>query len=236
MPVALDTWAMSSISPRVTAASSPVSPVGTTSNSPPPASTTAWARPVSSSAEAKVPGHQLAVEGRVVQRPRRGEADRSRLDRGTDVGRHLGDVGGGGVFVVGAPLAHDVDPQRGVGEERGDVDGVAAPIEGVEVLAEGLPLPLDALVQRRAGDVLDALHQLDQPGLLAGAHRGEAHPAVAGDDGRDAVARRRVEHLVPGGLAVVVGVDVDEAGGDDEPGGVDDLGGVAVHLRRRRRR
>ena len=56
MPVAFDTWAMSSISPSVTAASSPVSPVGTTSNSPPPASTTAWARPVSSSADAKVPG------------------------------------------------------------------------------------------------------------------------------------------------------------------------------------
>ncbi len=32
-----------------------------------------------------------------------------------------------------------------------------------------------------------------------------------------------VEDLVPGDLAVVVGVDVDEARGDQQPGGVDGL-------------
>ena len=41
-------------------------------------------------------------------------------------------------------------------------------VERVEVLGEGLPAPLDALVQRGAGDVLDAFHDLDQPLLPPG--------------------------------------------------------------------
>ena len=113
---------------------------------------------------------------------------------------------------------------------------VRAAVERVEVLGERLPLPLDALVQRGAGDVLDALHQLDEALLLARAHRGEADAAVADHDGGDAVAGRRVEHRVPRGLAVVVGVDVDEARRDDAARRVDDLGRVAVDVRRRPRR
>ena len=44
----------------------------------------------------------------------------------------------------------------------------AAPLERVEVLGKALPLPLDALVQRGARDVLDALHELDQPSCWSG--------------------------------------------------------------------
>ena len=54
-----------------------------------------------------------------------------------------------------------------------------------------------------------------------GTHRCEADPAVAHHHGGDAVPRRRGEVVVPGGLAVVVGVDVDEAGGDQGAVGVD---------------
>ena len=116
----------------------------------------------------------------------------------------------------------DVGAHGAVGDLRADVDGELAAVEHVEVLGEALPVPGHALGERGAGDVLHALHELDEPLLLAGAHRGEAHAAVAGDDGGDAVAGGRVEHVVPGGLAVVVGVDVDEAGRDQ-------------HARRRRR-
>ena len=42
-------------------------------------------------------------------------------------------------------------------------------------------------MQGRAGDVLDALHQLDQPVVLVRLHRGEADAAVAHDGGGDAV-------------------------------------------------
>ena len=65
---------------------------------------------------------------------------------------------------------------------------------------------------------------------VPGAHRCESHPAVAHDHGGDAMARTRLQQIVPGGLAVVVGVDVHEAGGDDLAGGVDGAGGVAGQI------
>ena len=62
-----------------------------------------------------------------------------------------------------------------------DVEHVLAPVERVEVLGERLPLPLDALGERGAGDVLDAFHQLDQPFVPVGRRRSEADAAVAHD-------------------------------------------------------
>src|SRR4029453_18164819 len=81
----------------------------------------------------------------------------------------------------------------------------------VEVFREALPLPADAGGERRAGDVLHTLHELDQVVLLARAHGREADAAVAHDDRRDAIPARRREVGVPRDLAVVVGVDVDPA-------------------------
>ncbi len=104
--------------------------------------------------------------------------------------RHLGDLVGVGLALVGA-LAHHVGAQGGVRHLGGDVDGTRRLVERVEVLGEALPVPVDALVQRGAGDVLHALHQLDQEVLGAGAHRREADAAVAHDDGGDAVPARR---------------------------------------------
>ena len=129
--------------------------------------------------------------------------------------------GVGTSVVVGAAVAHHVAAQRGVGHLGAEVDGLRGGVERVEVLGEGLPLPGDALVQRGAGDVLDALHQGDQPLVAVGAHRGEADAAVAHHDGGDAVPGGGAEDGVPAGLAVVVGVDVDPAGRDDEALGVD---------------
>ena len=56
---------------------------------------------------------------------------------------------------------------------------------------------------------------------LARAHRREADAAVAHDHRGDAVPARRREQRVPGDLAVVVGVDVDEARRDQQAVGVD---------------
>jgi hypothetical protein len=128
-------------------------------------------------------------------------------------GRHGG--------VVRAAVAHHVAAQRAVRHLGGDVDGLGSAVQGVEVLGEGLPVPGDALVERGAGDVLDPLHQGDQPLVTVGTHRGEAHSAVAHHDGRDTVPGGGAEGRVPAGLAVVVGVDVDPARGHDEPLGVE---------------
>ncbi len=172
--------------------------------------------------------HGLAVLGQVGQRPRGGEAEGAGLDRLAHMLGHLGRILGGRRFVAGAGVAHHVAPHRPVGDLGADVHRPAAGLEHVEELGEALPAPGDALGQRCAGDVLDALHQLDQPLLLAGSHRRKAHPAVAGDHGGHPVGGGGFQLGVPGGLAVVVRVDVDEAGRDQAAGGVDRLGGLTV--------
>ncbi len=140
---------------------------------------------------------------------RRREAERAGVQRGFHESRHLGDVGGRRRFVGGAPLAHDVGPQRAVSDLRAHVQHSRLPFDRVEVLGVGLPVPRDALDHRRPRNVLDAFHQLDQP--LAAVRCGGREPdaAVAHDHGRDAVPRRRGEHRVPAHLGVVVRVDVD---------------------------
>ena len=98
---------------------------------------------------------------------------------------------------------------------------LGACVEHVQILGEGFPVELDALGQHGAGDVLDALHEVDQVGRGARPHRGEAHAAVAEDGCGHAVAGRGSEVGVPGGLAVVVRVHVHESGRDQQPAGVD---------------
>ena len=129
---------------------------------------------------------------------------------------------GGGRLVAGAALAHHVAAHRAVGHLGAEVHHVARGRRGASRYSgKRLPAPLDAGGQRGAGDVLDALHQPDQPLVPIGRDRREADAAVAHHHGGDAVPARRRELRVPGGLAVVVGVDVDEAGRDERAVGVD---------------
>ena len=46
------------------------------------------------------------------------------------------------------------------------IDVITSAIEEVEVLLERLPGPGQAFVQRRAGDVLDAFHETDEPFMI----------------------------------------------------------------------
>ena len=166
------------------------------------------------------PGCQLTVLGPVQDRPGGGNADRSGEEglAGQIVhDRHLVGVR----HVVAPTLAEHVGPQRAVGDEGGDVEHPAHPLDLVEVLGEALPVPGHAFVEGRAGDVLDSLHELDQPLPLGRPGRGEADAAVAHHNGGDAVPARRRDLGIPGDLPVVVGVDVDPTGGDQASVGVD---------------
>jgi hypothetical protein len=108
------------------------------------------------------------------------------------------------------------------------VDGEVLLVEKVEELGEGLPAPADPGAERRSRDVLDPFHQADEP-VAPLRHRGrEPDAAVPHDDGGDAVPGRRGERRVPRDLPVVVGVDVDEARGDETARGVERLGAVVV--------
>ena len=142
-----------------------------------------------------------------------------------------GDLVGRGVEVLVRPLAHHVVAERAVRDVAGDVGGVAAAVEHVEVVGEGLPLaPRHPVGERGAGDVLDAFHHVDELLVVGRAHGREADAAVAEHDRRDAVGGRRLERVVPGDLAVVVGVEVEEAGRDEGAVGVDLAAGGLVDL------
>ena len=124
------------------------------------------------------------------------------------------------VVLVGR-LSRDVGAQRGMGHLGADVDRAGHRFEGVEVLAEALPPPVDALVQGGARDVLDGLHQLDQEVVLVGPRGCEADTAVAHHDRGRAVPGGGRHLRIPGHLTVVVGMDVDPARGHDRPVGID---------------
>ena len=138
------------------------------------------------------------------------------------------DVLGVGGLVHGAAFAHDVRADGPVRHLRADVEGLGQGIEIVEVLGEGLPVPLHAGGESGAGDVLDALHEADKPLVAVGGGGGEADAAVPHHDGGDAVPAGGREQRVPGDLAVEVGVDVDEARGDNLPRCVDRLAALGL--------
>ena len=162
-----------------------------------------------------------AVDVLVQQGAGGGEAQGAGGHALADDAGHLGDLSGVRPVVGVAAVAQHVGADRAVRDVDAHVDGPGLGLQRVEVFREGLPLPVDALGQGRAGDVLDPLHQLDQEVLLAGADRREADPAVAHDGGGHAVPAGGGHHGVPCGLAVIVGVDVHPAGGDDQAGRVD---------------
>ena len=107
------------------------------------------------------------------------------------------------------------------------------PVDRREVLGEGGEVPRDAGRERGDVHVLDVLERAGDELAVLGARRRDREPAVAGDDGRDAVEARRRERGIPEHLRVVVRVDVDEARRDDAVAGVEHP--VAVEVRRRSR-
>ena len=120
------------------------------------------------------------------------------------VGRHLVDGG----------LAHRGPAQGGVPDEEAGVDP-QIPLEAAEEVAEREPIPRER-AQRVARYPLDDGHHLDDVIGVVLSQRGDGEPAVAGDDRRHAVQRRRARRGIPHQLRVVVRVDVDDTGSDDQ--------------------
>ena len=172
-------------------------------------------------------GGGVALDAAVIHRARGRESDRARQHRVAREFPHLRDIGQGGVFQPRGPFAHHIDPPGAVGQLGGDIDVARDGGQEVQIVGERFPLPGQAFVQRGAGDVFDAFHQLDQAVMVVGAHRGETDAAVAHHRGGHAVQARGLHAAGPGGLAVVMGVDVDEAGGHQAAAGVDLLGAAA---------
>ncbi len=143
---------------------------------------------------------------------------------------HLRDFLGRRLFEPGRALAHHEDAQRAVRQLGAEIHVARLGLERVEILAERFPRPVQALVERGAGNVLDAFHQLDQALAVLDLHRREADAAIAHHRRGDAVPARGLQVRIPGGLAVIVGVDVDEARRDQHALGVDLFGALPAHL------
>ena len=134
---------------------------------------------------------------------------------------HRGDVLGPAWRLVHPAFTHGRQADRAVPDHSTHVQTLGEPIQLVQVVAVGLPVPGQALQDARRRDVLDGLHHLGQGLAAPRCDRSERDAAVAEHHGGDTVPAGGAADRVPGQLGVQVGVDVDEAGGHDQPIGVD---------------
>ena len=177
------------ISSSVCISSSKSGKSDTTCSTPEPAPPRARAMPTSSSRAAVNVGVGSPRLVRWLSVRDVGEAEGAGANPFRGDAAHLRDLVGRRRLAVGTPLAHHEQAERAVAHLRGEVDVVRAAFERVQVLADAAPVPGQALVQRRAGNVLDTFHQLDELRVVGGTDGGEADAAVAHDDRGDAVAR-----------------------------------------------
>ena len=181
-----------------------------------------------------VGGHRRAVEvalhrgrpGR--QHALRGPAAAPRVHRLVEQAAELGVLRAGGAAprlrILEAEHPDEERPDRDVGQE---VDRLRGALHRIEEFGEAHPVPGHPLLHRGERDRLDPGHRQHRPLALLRAHRGEAEAAVPDDRGGDAVPAGEGAVGVPEDLGVVVGMEVDEAGGDVEAAGVEDLARVA---------
>ena len=111
-----------------------------------------------------------------------------------------------------------------------NVDSAWQFFECIEIFGKGFPLPVDPFSEGSAGNILHPFHQLDQPFVLVAAGRGETDAAIAHDHRGDAMPRGGSHFLVPRRLAIVMGVNVYETGGNDLASGIDHLFRAAFDL------
>ena len=172
-------------------------------------------------------GYRVAPEVTVTSGAPGREPEGARFQSGLHDGADGEQVVCGRIFQ--GPISHDVRSNRSVGNVGADVYGPRDAVQGVEVLGKALPRPVDSFGQGAAGNVLDAFHQLDKGLLSSRTHRRKPDSAVPENGSRHAVPARGSQVPVPGGLAIEVGMYIDEPGGDDGAVGVDDPVGQAVH-------
>ena len=159
-------------------------------------------------------GNEVPLFVEVTVEARCGETERAVAKRLLGNRRHLRHIFRRRIVV--ATIAHHVVAHRDVWNLRTDIDRVRR-VDRIEILTVGLPTPRNALMKCCTGNVLDALHQLDQLGLTARVDGREPHTAVPHDDRGDPVPAARGHVLVPTHLAVVVGMNVDKPGRDHLP-------------------
>ena len=158
-------------------------------------------------------GHRLARDRAVRDRARGGEAERARGDALLHERRPSARCSSGvaGAFVRAA-LAHHVGAHGAVRHLRAEVHAERGAASSASRYS-GSVSHSHCMPSCSAVPGMSSTPSISwiRKSLLARAHRREADAAVAHHRRGDAVPARRRELRIPGGLAVVVRVDVDEA-------------------------
>ena len=147
--------------------------------------------------------------------------DGARLERFAGKALHLRDVLRRCLLVEHRAIAHDVNPQRIVGNLHGEIDAVRPGIQRIHVLRQGFPFPADALRERGARNVFHTFHQAHQFVAIFRPYRRETHAAAAHYHRTHTVIDTRAQIGVPGDLAVVMGMQVNKARGHNLSAGID---------------
>ena len=134
------------------------------------------------------------------------------------------------LFAVGAALAHDKNAKCGMRDLRRHVDVVFVTFKRVEIIRETRPVPRQPFLHNDFRNVLNPLHQTDQHVVMIRADRCETDTAIAHQDRRHTVRRRRQNLVRPGDLRVVMGMHIDKPGNNDPVRGVDLLAPRARYL------
>jgi hypothetical protein len=120
--------------------------------------------------------------------------------------------------------------KRRVADEDRQVEPRPPALQGVEILGEGLPLPVNPGAQRFRGHAFDVEQHAHQQLAIRRAAGRDAEAAVAHDHRGHAVPARGRQSTIPRHLAIVVRVQIDEPGGQREPAGIDRPPGRTVHF------
>src|SRR5205814_10333134 len=90
-----------------------------------------------------------------------------------------------------------------------------------EILWERFKLPSHPFRERLGIHVLDVLEGSADERLMLWPNRRQGETAIAGNDGRDPVVRRRCQIRVPEDLSVEMRMNIDESRCDDAAPGID---------------
>ena len=161
------------------------------------------------------PGDKLAINRFMQHRAGGGKTQSPCAQPFLHKPRHFGDVGFGWLLIIRAALSHDKGAECAVRNLRANIDSARQAFECVKIIGKAFPIPFHPLGERSAGNILDTLHQADQPIMLVLFRGRKADAAIAHDDRGDAMPARRPHLAVPRCLAVIMGMDVDKTWRDD---------------------
>ena len=117
-------------------------------------------------------------------------------------------------------FAHDMHAQGRMRDHGGDIHVIGPRIQRVHVFGEAFPIPRQAFGQHNFRQILNAFHQLHQHIAPFGPARRKTNTAIAKQRGGHAIDRRRKQPAAPGGLRIIMRVDIHKAGRHDQPLGV----------------